>query len=154
MAVTAVGSARPIAWMMPASRCDRSLGATRRAEMATTGVPAVPAPTPGDAVDVLSSCRAVVGVDTGLTHIAVQQGTPTLTICRHGSVYVRPWSHCRVLRGGPCTDECTDAEAAYAYNDRVSLRGFERQPWTCPSKASCLEQAEVQQAVTLLLGLL
>ena len=35
------------------------------------------AATPGDAVDVLSACRAVVGVDTGLTHIAAQQGTPT-----------------------------------------------------------------------------
>ena len=125
-----------------------------RAETATTGVPQVPAPTPGDAVDVLSSCRAVVGVDTGLTHIAVQQGTPTLTICRHGSVYARPWSHCRVLRGGPCTGECKDAEAAYAYHDRVSLRGFEPQPWTCPSGATCLDQAEVEHAVALLLGLL
>ena len=85
------------------------------------------AATPGDAVDLLTSCRAVVGIDTGLTHIAVQQGTPTLTICRHGSVYMRPWSHCRVLRGGPCTAECAAAEAAYAYNDRISLRGFEPQ---------------------------
>jgi hypothetical protein len=125
-----------------------------RTETATAGLRQVPAPTPGDAVDVLSSCRAVVGIDTGLTHIAVQQGTPTLTICRHGSVYARPWSHCRVLRGGPCTGECEDAEAAYAYNEQVSLRDFVPQPWTCPSKTSCLEQAGVEQAVALLLGLL
>jgi Glycosyltransferase family 9 (heptosyltransferase) len=125
-----------------------------RPEMAATGIPEVVAPTPGDAVDVLSSCRAVVGVDTGLTHVAVQQGTPTLTICRHGSVYVRPWSHCRVLRGAPCTAECAAAEAAYAYNDSVSLRGFERQAWTCPSRMSCLEHAGVELAVERLQELL
>jgi Glycosyltransferase family 9 (heptosyltransferase) len=123
-------------------------------DMAATGIPEVPTPTPGDAVDALTSCRAVVGIDTGLTHIAVQQGTPTLTICRHGSVYMRPWSHCRVLRGRPCTAECTDAEAAYAYHDRVSLQGFEPQAWLCPSEARCLEQAGVEDAVALLLELL
>ncbi|MGH9918213.1 MAG: glycosyltransferase family 9 protein [Nitrososphaerales archaeon] len=125
-----------------------------RPEMAATGIPEVVASTPGDAVDVLSSCRAVVGVDTGLTHIAVQQGTPTLTICRHGSVYMRPWSHCRVLRGAPCTSECAEAEAAYAYNDRVSLRDFEPQTWTCPSRTNCLQHAGVERAVALLQELL
>jgi hypothetical protein len=125
-----------------------------RSEMATTGIPEVPAPTPGDAVDVLTSCRAVVGIDTGLTHIAVQQGTPTLTICRRGSVYMRPWGHCRVLRGDRCTAECAAAEAAYAYNDRISLREFEPPAWMCPSKGSCLEEASADLALTLLLELL
>jgi Glycosyltransferase family 9 (heptosyltransferase) len=123
-------------------------------EMAQIGVPEVPAPTPGDAVDVLTSCRAVVGIDTGLTHIAVQQGTPTVTICRHGSVYMRPWSHCRVLRGDRCTAECVAAEAAYAYNHRVSLQGFEPAAWLCPSQAICLAPADVEHAVALLLELI
>jgi hypothetical protein len=118
------------------------------------GIPEVAAPTPGDAVDVLTSCRAVVGIDTGLTHIASQQGTPTVTICRRASVYVRPWSHCRVLRGGSCTEDCRATEAAYAYNRLVHLEGFEPQPWTCPSMASCLEQAGVEAAAGLLLELL
>src|SRR5207253_9573384 len=48
------------------------------ADMRAAGIEAAPAPTPGDAVDVLSGCRAAIGVDTGLTHIAVQQGTPTV----------------------------------------------------------------------------
>ena len=37
--------------------------------------PALPVPNPGAAVDALSSCRGVIGIDTGLTHIAVQQRT-------------------------------------------------------------------------------
>jgi hypothetical protein len=77
-----------------------------------------------------------------------------LTICRRASVYARPWSHCRVLRGGACPSECTDVEAAYAYNERISLRGFDPQAWMCPSKASCLEQAGVEEAVALLRELL
>ena len=48
-------------------------------------VPALAVTNPGAAVDALSSCRGVIGIDTGLTHIAVQQRTPTVTICRHGS---------------------------------------------------------------------
>ena len=59
----------------------------------------------------LSACRGVIGVDTGLTHIAAQQSTPTVTICRQSSVYVRPWPHCAALRGAGCTDQCLDSES-------------------------------------------
>jgi len=122
--------------------------------MVATGVPVVAAPTPGDAVDVLTGCRAVIGVDTGLTHIAVQQGTPTVTMCRKGSVYMRPWPHVRVLRGGECTDDCTVAEASYAYHDRVSLRGFAPSPWRCPAGAPCLADATPANVLALLRELL
>ena len=112
--------------------------------------PALPVPDPGAAVDVLSSCRGVIGIDTGLTHIAVQQRTPTVTICRHGSVYFRPWSHARALRGTPCTAACLTVERTSAYNERVSLRGFQWQSRTCPSGQQCLAELQSEQAVRLL----
>jgi ADP-heptose:LPS heptosyltransferase len=118
------------------------------------GIPAVVAPTPGDAVDVLSSCRAVIGIDTGLTHIAVQQGIPTVTICRPGSVYVRPWPHSAALRGASCTAECVEAEAGYAYNQTVSLRHFQPKERRCPSGTPCLAAARPEDAVRLLRDLL
>jgi hypothetical protein len=118
--------------------------------MRGTGIPELRVPTLGDAVDVLSSCRAVLGIDTGLTHIAVQQGTPTVHICRKGSVYFRPWDHCRVLRGDPCTEECVAVEAGYAYNERVSLRGFRPEPRRCPSGSSCLSAITAERALALL----
>jgi hypothetical protein len=112
-------------------------------------VPALALPNPGAAVDAFSSCRGVIGIDTGLTHIAVQQRTPTVTICRHGSVYFRPWSHARALRGVPCDPACLIAEKASAYNDRVSLRDFQWQPRTCPSGQKCLADLQPEQAKRL-----
>ena len=108
-------------------------------DMRAVGIGATRAPTPGDAVDVLSACRAVIGVDTGLTHIAVQQGTPTVTICRANTIFLRPWPHTRAVTGDPCDDACTMLEKDYAYNERVSLRGFQWQPRTCPVEGRCLD---------------
>jgi hypothetical protein len=116
----------------------------------TLDIPSLRAPTPGDAVDVLTACSGVIGIDTGLTHIAAQQGTPTVTVCRPNSVYFRPWTHCRVLRGSRCTDVCTAAEDAYAYHDRVSLRGFRPPVRECPSGSPCLASTRPEAAVVLL----
>jgi hypothetical protein len=113
-------------------------------------VPPLPLPNPGAVVDALSSCRGVIGIDTGLTHIAVQQRTPTVTICRHGSVYFRPWPHARALRGAPCDAACVAEERLSAYNDRVSLRGFRWQPRICPSGQKCLAELQPEQAASLL----
>jgi hypothetical protein len=119
-------------------------------DMRATGISELRAPTLGHAVDVLTACRAVIGVDTGLTHIAAQQGTPTVMVCRPSSVYFRPWGHCRVLRGDPCTAECVAIEASYAYNERVSLKGFRPDARTCPSGAPCLSPTRPEQAIALL----
>jgi len=112
----------------------------RIGDMAGAGVEPVCAPTPGGAVDVLSSCRAVVGVDTGLTHIAVQQGTPTVALHRDPPVYFRPWPHSRAVVGDRCDESCRAIEQAYAYNSRVRVPGTAWQPRTCPVGARCLER--------------
>jgi len=118
-------------------------------ELGPLAIPALPIPNPGTAVDTLSSCRGVIGIDTGLTHIAVQQGTPTVTICRHGSVYFRPWPHARALRGALCDAACLAAEQASAYNERVSLSGFRWRARTCPSEQRCLAELQPEQVVRL-----
>jgi Glycosyltransferase family 9 (heptosyltransferase) len=122
----------------------------RVGDMSAIGVDPVCAPTPGDAVDVLSSCRAVVGVDTGLTHIAAQQGTPTVALHRDRPVYFRPWPHCRAVVGDRCDESCRAVEQAYAYNSQVGAPGTGWQPRTCPVGARCLEKirpADVSRAL-------
>jgi hypothetical protein len=124
------------------------------AEMSGTGIDAVRAPTPADAVDVLTSCRAVVGIDTGLTHIAVQQGTPTVGMYRDRAVYFRPWPHCRAVVGDRCDESCRSMERTYAYNARVSSPASAWQPRSCPVGARCLEEirpADVMDALRELL---
>lgn len=124
------------------------------AEMAGTAIQAVPAPTPGDAVDLLTSCRAVVGIDTGLTHLAAQQGTPTVGIYRNRPIYFRPWPHCRAVVGDRCDEACRAMERAYAYNARVRSPGSAWKPRSCPAAARCLEKvrpADVMDALRELL---
>lgn len=106
------------------------------------GLAEIVATTPGEAVDVLSACRAVVGVDTGLTHIAAQQRTPSVTICRTPAVYFRAWDHTRLVAGDACAPECQRAEKAYAYNRLVNLSGELPAPRLCPAGAACLEVIE------------
>ena len=119
-----------------------------------TDLPELVARTPGAAVDALSGCRGVIGIDTGLTHIAAQQGKPTVTVCKRSSVYFRPWPHCAALRGESCTEPCLAAEASYAYNETVSLRDFRVKARSCPSGSLCLQGARAEDAVVLLRGLL
>ena len=114
------------------------------------GIDSVCAPTPGDAVDVLSAARAVVGVDTGLTHIAAQQRTPTVTIARHDGVYVRVWPHTRVVTGDACDEACRAVEREYAYNRRVDLRSFEWRPRQCPVDGRCMDSVRVDDVVRAL----
>jgi hypothetical protein len=59
-----------------------------------------------------------------------------------------------VVRGGPCTEACRDAEAAYAYHGRVSLESFRPPPWTCPSGSPCMDGADPGDAVAQLRELL
>jgi heptosyltransferase-1 len=106
------------------------------------GLARLVAPTPGDAVDALSACRAVVGVDTGLTHIAAQQGTPTVTLCRLPAIYFRDWDHTRLVAGSVCDRACQLAEKEYAYNQRVNLSAMHPPPRVCPAKSACLAAIE------------
>ena len=120
------------------------------AEMSGTGIAAVRAPTPGDAVDLLTSCRAVVGIDTGLTHIAVQQGTPAVGIYRDRPVYFRPWAHSRAVVGDRCDESCRSIEQAYAYNAQVSSPASAWQPRSCPVGARCLEKVRPADVIDAL----
>ena len=117
------------------------------AEMRALGIPAARASSPGDALDIVGAARAVIGIDTGLTHLAVQQGTPTVTICRAPAVFFRPWPHARAVLGDPCDAACMAAEKEYAHNARVDLRGFRWQPRLCPVGGRCLDAVQPEEVL-------
>jgi Glycosyltransferase family 9 (heptosyltransferase) len=119
-------------------------------EMRALGIAPARAPSPGDALDVLGAARAVIGIDTGLTHLAVQQGTPTVTICRAPAVFFRPWPGARAVVGDRCDAACIFSETEYAYNDRVDLRGLRWQPRMCPVGGRCLDSVQPEDVLTAL----
>jgi glycosyl transferase family 9 (putative heptosyltransferase) len=119
-------------------------------QLVDRGIAGLVAPTPGDAVDVLSACRAVVGVDTGLTHIAAQQGTPTVTLSRTPAVYFRNWDHTRLVAGSRCAPVCQRDEREYAYNHRVNIATTHPPPRVCRATVGCLDAIEPTSVMTAL----
>ncbi|MGO9256307.1 MAG: glycosyltransferase family 9 protein [Bryobacteraceae bacterium] len=83
-------------------------------------------------LDAISSASAVIGVDTGLTHLAVHQGIPTICLYRSRPVYWRPYPHCfKVEARDPCADACYQAELSCRSNDVTSFVGFQPRSWRC-----------------------
>lgn len=86
------------------------------AALKTDGVEHAETPSIQDAIDLLSSVRGVISVDTGLMHIAVQQNIPTVAIFNDVRTYYREAPNCRPVFGPSCAPECTmrtDAEFPY-----------------------------------------
>jgi hypothetical protein len=63
-----------------------------------------------DALDAISSANAVVGVDTGLMHMAVHQHIPTVALFRYNAVFARKKRHVRTYLAPKCPDSCRQAE--------------------------------------------
>jgi ADP-heptose:LPS heptosyltransferase len=110
-------------------------------ELIDTGLRWRQTATIGDAVDILSCCSAAIGVDTGLTHIAAQQSTPTVALYKQGSIYYRPYPHTRSIESQPCAEPCSKKFLSRAINKITSFgTEFDPQPWTCeiPSAERCM----------------
>src|SRR5262249_35944406 len=62
-----------------------------------------------EALRIINSARAVVSVDTGLMHLAVHQGKPTVTLFGQLPVYYRPYDNCHPFFVKSCSDSCLTA---------------------------------------------
>lgn len=88
------------------------------------GLKHVVTPKAVDALDVLSSSRCAIGVDTGLMHMAVNQGVPTVGLFRYNVMFVRPYEHFRCLPAPVCPQSCIDREYHDVENAIVTYDGF------------------------------
>jgi hypothetical protein len=101
----------------------------------------------GDAIDVISSCAGIVGVDTGLTHIGVQQGVPTVTMYKRHSVYFRPYPHAVSIEAGNCDPICNQKFLSRAINSVTDFApDFAHKPWSCEVEEAlrCMNQIDAQ----------
>ncbi len=120
------------------------------------GMPWIDTPTVGDAVDLISSSTAVVGVDTGLMHVAVNQGVPTLGLFRNGPIYVRHYPHVRTLIAKECHSECRMKQSSSSYNEVTSFRDWTGTTWCCtiPDHVRCMASIDPGTVLTEILSLI
>ncbi len=84
-----------------------------------SGMPHHPTPTLSDALSAVSSVRCVVTVDTGLLHLALHQGTPTvgLWLNNPGSLnFLRRLKHSLAIITPECIGDCIEAQLALKSN--------------------------------------
>lgn len=80
-------------------------------ELMESGVALIPTPEVEDAVDILSSARSVVSIDTGLMHVAIQQGTPTVSLFQD-PIFYRPALNNHALFSKHCEPVCVKSRMA------------------------------------------
>jgi len=76
------------------------------AELVEAGLPLLKTDTIHDALDVVSSARAMVSIDTGLMHMSIQQKRPTVSLFLARAIFDRHQENCSVIRAPACVEEC------------------------------------------------
>lgn len=101
------------------------------AALIAAGLPWIASPTTAAALDLISSCRAVVAVDTGLMHLAVHQGIPCICLFRDRPIFARHYPHNRCLIAPACPEKCAKH---FNWNMDICtphLSGFAPDPHSC-----------------------
>jgi len=122
-------------------------------DLVKAGLDWVPTPTIKDAIDLVSSAATVVSVDTGLMHIAVQQGVPSVVLFQGYAVYYRPYPACLPIFSPMCAKPCLDFQASlrpnasieykkWIYWDKCSDDCMVPQPERCTNRISPSEVLE------------
>lgn len=104
-------------------------GAVR--ELIDSGIQWLHTPMIEDALNLLSSCRFVIGVDTGLMHLAVHQGIRTISLYRPHPIYVRKQAHNFALIADSCHLQCIEKSLSTSNNELTDMSSFTPRTWTC-----------------------
>ena len=109
------------------------------------GLPHLNSPGIAEAIDIVSSCKMVVSVDTGLMHIAVNQGLPTIAFIHPINFHTRTAANCINFRSQRfCPRECREkmfdlAPEQLQAKDYLSVEiKFERQECKLPIEENCM----------------
>lgn len=85
------------------------------------GLEHIATPTIIDALDVISSAKSVIAVDTGLMHMAIHQNIPTVSLFRYNTMFQRDYPHVRSLSAPRCQQSCIDLEFSAVPNKVIEL---------------------------------
>ncbi len=97
-----------------------------------------------EAVDAISACKAVVSVDTGLMHLAVQQGVKTFALVHPSNFHHRSASHCVNFEAIDCPSSCNrDAtlKPGFMAASKLSVEiKYDRKECPLPTSDNCMAQ--------------
>ncbi len=123
-------------------------------QLCRNGMEHIDTPNLESVVDVISSARLVVGVDTGLTHMAVNQGIKTVMLFRQNSIFKRRFDHLISITAPVCLEECLIREMQGDYNTLLEFRDPDHfnkpnywQSWDCYQRdraKHCMAQISVE----------
>jgi hypothetical protein len=123
-------------------------------ELLESGVALIPTPEVEDAVDILSSARSVVSIDTGLMHVAIQQGTPTVSLFQD-PIFYRPALNNHALFSKHCEPVCVKSRMAARPESTTeypewSWRTSDFKFCLVPEEERCINSIGVSEVVDIL----
>lgn len=109
------------------------------------GLTHVPTSTLKEAIDVISSSRAVVSVDTGLMHLSVQQQKPTIALHTKRSIFTRPEKNCAPIIAQDCIPQCLTWTQADSSTRSVLFDVYQEIEFNpCYEQQNCKRIAEIE----------
>jgi len=117
------------------------------------GLPWLQTPSVRDLLNAISSARAVISIDTGPMHMALQQLIPTVAmfVNQPGSFhYMRTVEHCYPILSAPCRPECVQATFDMKLNEVTEFKQWEHLfAWECPfeSEKPCMNGITVDMVL-------
>ncbi len=103
------------------------------ADLINLGVKHVDTPQLSSAINILSSAKAVVTIDSGLAHISVNQGTPTIIMFGHNDVYYRPYPNSYNISAKHCSILCNEQYDKFS-NTNPDKNFATFLPWDCKAE--------------------
>jgi ADP-heptose:LPS heptosyltransferase len=125
------------------------------AELIELGMPWIATERIQDAIDIISSAKAVLSVDTGLHHIAVSQGIPTVAFYQGYPLYYRERPNCFPIFSKLCPStclqdlECAAPNAKLEYSEFAWFDGTFGKCLAAPG-TSCMDSIEPQAVLSRL----
>lgn len=122
-------------------------------QLVDLGLPCLSTPEFADLVDAVSSALAVVSIDTGPMHLAIQQSTPTVGLYLNNPFYLRRERHAFALVAPFCSTVCHDKSLEEPLNKDVEWTDWAPlKNWQCEESESnrCMTQISVDSVIAKL----
>jgi hypothetical protein len=84
-------------------------------------------------------------------HLAVHQGTPTISLYRSHPVYHRDYPYNFSVTARPCDARCVQKSLDYTYNEITDLKSFEYHSWECQADPEqfCMDSISCESVIAI-----